>query len=419
MNYKICVVGLGYVGLPLAMNFAKHFKVVGFDINEERIKELNNGFDRNYEFTKDDFEKIKNNIEFTTDEKKIKECDIVIVTVPTPITKDKKPDLRFLESASKIVGRNLKKGAIVVYESTTYPGCTEEFCLPILEKESGMKLGDFYIGYSPERINPGDKNHTINQITKIVAGCNEKVTKILCKIYGKITKVYPVSSIKVAESAKVIENIQRDINIALFNELAMLFDKLGIDSKEVFDAAATKWNFIRFYPGFVGGHCIPVDPYYLVAKALEVDYIPELITAGRRVNETIPKYVASKIVKLLIKYDKSIKNANICILGATYKENVPDLRSSKVKDLIEELKDYGIKNIVVVEPLINQERIFGVNNIKELKGKYDVIIYAVNHKDFENLDILSHLNNDGILIDIKRKFHKEEIENKGFIYWGL
>ena len=419
MSYKICIVGLGYVGLPLAMHFAKHFKVVGFDISEERINELKNGYDRNNEFKEEDFEEVKDNIEFTTDEKKIKECDIIIITVPTPITKDKKPDLRFLESASRIVGRNLKRGAIVVYESTTYPGCTEEFCLPILEEESGLKLGEFHLGYSPERINPGDKNHTIDKITKIVAGYNEETTRILCEIYGKITKVYPVSSIKVAESAKVIENVQRDINIALFNELAMLFDKLGIDSKEVFDAAATKWNFLRFYPGFVGGHCIPIDPYYLASKAMEEGYIPELILAGRRINENVPLFVANKIVKLLIKNNKLVKEAKICIFGATYKENVPDLRDSKVEVLINELKDFGIENIVLVEPLINREEIFGVKNIKKPEGKYDVIVYAVNHKEFEDINVLDYLNSGGILIDIKRRFDKKEVEKNGFVYWGL
>lgn len=418
-NPKICVIGLGYVGLPLAVRFAEHFTVIGFDISERRIKELNNGIDRTGEVKKEDFEKINGNIVFTNDEKKIKEGNVIIITVPTPTTKDKKPDLRFLENASKIVGRNLKKGAIVVYESTTYPGCTEEFCLPILEKESGMKLGEFYIGYSPERINPGDLSHTIDKITKIVAGCDKETTDVLLEIYGKITNVYPASSIRVAESAKVIENIQRDINIALFNELAMLFDKLNIDSKEVFDAASTKWNFLRFYPGFVGGHCIPEDPYYLATKSIEAGYIPELILAGRRINENIPLFVANKVIKLLIKNNKLIKDTKICIFGGTYKENVPDLRESKVEELIDELKDFGIKNISIVEPMINKDEIFGIKNIKKPSEKFDVVIYAVDHNEFSKYDILNCLNENGILIDIKRKFDKKGVESRGIIYWGL
>jgi len=418
-NPKIVIVGLGYVGLPLAVKFAKYFKVIGFDINERRIKELQNKFDRNGDIKKEKLEEIWDNIEFTTDETKIREGDIIIVAVPTPVTKDKKPDLSYLEMASKIVGRNLKKGAIVVYESTVYPGCTEEFCLPILERESGMKLGEFFIGYSPERINPGDKNHTIDKITKIVAGCNKEITEKLGPIYGKITNVYKAPSIKVAEAAKVIENIQRDINIALFNELTMLFDKMGIDSKEVFDAASTKWNFIRFYPGLVGGHCIPVDPYYLANKALEIGYIPELILAGRRINENLPNFIAQKIVKLLIKAGKQPDKADILILGATYKENVPDLRESKVKNLINELKEFGVENINLYEPLITKDVIFGVKNLKDINSKFDVIVYAVIHKNFENLNVLEYLKNNGIVIDIKRKLDKEKIEKAGHIYWGL
>jgi len=417
---KLCVAGLGYVGLPLAMKFAEHFKVLGFDINTERIGELKRGFDRNMEFTKEDFERISNNIEFTSDEKRLKECDVIIVAVPTPTKKNKEPDLSYLESASIIVGRNIKKGAIVVYESTVYPGCTEEFCVPILERESGLQWKvDFHVGYSPERINPGDPNHTIDKITKIVAGDTPEITEVLSRVYGKITKVYKASSIKVAEAAKVIENIQRDLNIALFNELAMLFDKLGLDSKEVFDAASTKWNFIRFSPGLVGGHCLPEDPYYLVSKALEVGYIPELITAGRRTNEKIPKFIAEKIVKLLIKSGKNPSSSKVLILGATYKENVPDLRNSKIKDLIEELMDFGIKDISLIEPLIDRDTLFGVPNMKLPEGQWDVIVYAVDHSQFSKIEILQHLSLGGILIDIKRKFNKEDVKKEGFVYWGL
>lgn len=418
MQRKIAIIGMGYVGLPLAIKFAEHFKVIGFDISKARTTELKNKHDKNLEILKEEFKKVWRNIEFTNDEKKIKKGDIVIISVPTPITKDKKPDLTYLESASKIAGRNLKKGIIVVYESTTYPGCTEEFCLPILEKESGMKIGKFFIGYSPERINPGDKEHTIDKIYKIVTGCNDEITERLAEIYGTITKVYKAPSIKIAEAAKVIENIQRDINIALFNELAMLFDKMNLDSEEVFNAATTKWNFLRFHPGFIGGHCIPVDPYYLAQKSLEAGYHPELILAGRGVNENLANYIAQKIVKLLIDKGKLLKNSKILILGATYKENIPDLRDSKVENLIKELREFELNDLYLYEPLIRKEKIFGIKN-KKPTGKYDVIIYAVNHKEFDKLKVLSLFSKKGILVDIKRAFNKVEVENKGFIYWGL
>ncbi len=420
MEDKICVVGLGYVGLPLAMSFARHYEVIGFDVDAKKIEELNSGYDRTGVFNKDDFSIVSKNIKFTNDEKSIGECKIIIVAVPTPITADKKPDLSYLKSASEIVGKNMKRGSIVVFESTTYPGCTEEFCLPILEKESGMKLGDFHIGYSPERINPGDEEHRLENIIKIVAGDIPKTTKILANIYSAITKVYIAPSIKVAEAAKVIENTQRDLNIALFNELAMLFDKLNIDSKAVFDAASTKWNFIRFSPGLVGGHCIPVDPYYLANKAMEVGYIPELILAGRRINENIPKFIATKIIKMLIKEGKSVNNARVVIWGATYKENVPDLRESKVRLLIDELKDFGMDNITLFEPLLNKKEIFGVNNVDTpLKRYYDVVVYAVNHKIFSKYEIKEYLRTRGIVIDIKRVLDKKDLEKSGFVYWGL
>jgi len=415
---KLGVIGLGYVGLPLAVKFAEHFEVIGFDINEKRVKELKNRFDRNLDVLEKEFKKVEKNIEFTNDEKKISEMDIIIIAVPTPISKDKKPDLSYLDNTSRIVGKYLKKGDIVIYESTTYPGCTEEFCLPILEKESGLKLGEFSIGYSPERMNPGDKKHTLDKICKIVAGYNEETTNKLSEIYGKITKVYKAPSIRVAEAAKVVENIQRGLNIALFNELAMLFDKMGVDSKEVFDAASTKFNFLRFYPGFVGGHCINVDPYYLIEKAKENNYNPELILYGCKTNEVLPYYVAKKIFKLSKKVNKDIKNSPILILGATYKEDVPDLRESKVKNMIDELKNLGFEKISIYEPLINKKEIFGVENIDKL-DKYDIIVFVVNHKKFENLNIFDLLNKNGILIDIKRKFNKKEVEEKGFTYWGL
>ncbi|MGC9310184.1 MAG: nucleotide sugar dehydrogenase, partial [Candidatus Aenigmatarchaeota archaeon] len=368
----ICVAGLGYVGLPLSLKFAENFKVIGFDIGKTRIEELKAHHDRNRDILKEDFEKVKTNIKFTTDPAMIKKADIVIIAVPTPTTKRKEPDLSFLDGASRIVGQNLKKGAIVVYESTTYPGCTEDFCLPILEKESGMKLGEFFLGYSPERVNPGDREHTIDKIHKIVAGCDDTVADKLAEVYGTVTKVYRAPSIKIGEAAKVIENVQRDLNIALFNELAMLFDKMGLDSEEVFNAAATKWNFLRFRPGFVGGHCIPVDPYYLAQKSLEIGYIPELILSGRSVNESLANYVAQKIVKLLVETGKPLKTARILVLGAAYKENVPDLRDSKVENLIDELKDFGIVDIGLHEPLISSDTVFGAKN-RRPEGMYDVV----------------------------------------------
>jgi UDP-N-acetyl-D-galactosamine dehydrogenase len=416
----ICVAGLGYVGLPLALKFAKKYKVLGFDIKKERIEDLKKGIDRNLDIDKKEFDEVANNIEFSSDEKIISKADIVIIAVPTPVMKGNRADLSYLDSSSKVVGRNMKKGSIVVYESTTYPGCTEEFCLPILEKESGMKLGEFWLGYSPERVNPGDREHTIDKIYKVVAGCNDKVADELVEVYSVVTNVYRAPSIKVAEAAKVIENTQRDINIALFNELAMLFDKMGIDSFEVFKAAATKWNFLRFYPGFVGGHCIPVDPYYLAEKAAEMGYYPELILAGRTVSESVAPFVAKKIVKFLVETGKPLKDARILIFGSTYKENVPDLRDSKVEILISELKGFGIKNIVIHEPMLFcKDTIFGVKNVKKPEGKYDVVVYAVNHKAFGSMDPFSYLGDKGIFIDVKRKFSQKEIEVKGFRYWGL
>ncbi len=415
--YNICIVGLGYVWLPLAVKFAKYFKVVGFDINEERVDQLKNRFDRNLEVKKEDFAEIEKNIIFTTNSENIRDCNIIIISVPTPVKKDKTPDLYPLESSSEIVGKNLKKGSIIVYESTTYPGCTEEFCVPILEKFSNLRCGsDFFVGYSPERVNPGDKEHNLGTITKIVAWQNEAVVKTLEEVYGKATKVYKATSIRVAEAAKVIENTQRDINIALMNELAMLFERMDINSKEVFDAASTKWNFLRFYPGFVGGHCIPVDPYYLAHKAMDLNFYLELILAGRKVNESTPNFIAQKIVKLLINNQKNIKKSRILIMGATYKENVPDLRDSKVENLIYELKEFGIENIQIYEPMINSTKIFNIEN-KEPLGKYDVVVLAVMHKQFENINISKFLEKRGIIIDVKTKLDKNNF--KCFTYYGL
>jgi len=423
---KIAVVGLGYVGLPLAVALAKHFSVIGFDINRNRVEDLKKGIDRTNEV--DSKEILNPNIVYTTDEKLLREANIIIVTVPTPTDKYKNPDLRFLKSATQTVGRNLKKGTIVVYESTVFPGCTEEVCVPILEKESGLTWKrDFFVGYSPERINPGDKKHRLENIVKVVAGDTPETAQKLAEIYSKVVKagVHVAPSIKVAEAAKVIENTQRDINIALMNELAMLFDKLGIDTREVLEAAGTKWNFLKFEPGLVGGHCIPEDPYYLAYKAKEVGFHPQLILAGRRINDYTPIFVAQKVVKLLIKAGKVVQNSKVLVMGITFKENVPDARNSKVADLIKELEEYGIQ-VSVYDPVADPkevERYYGINLMKALKenAPYDGIVVAVKHKEFLNLKpehFKEIAKENPVLVDVKGIYPKEELA-KEFIYWRL
>ena len=425
-NQKIAVVGLGYVGLPLAVALAKHFSVIGFDINRNRVEDLKKGIDRTNEV--DSKEILNPNIVYTTDEKLLREANIIIVTVPTPTDKYKNPDLRFLKSATQTVGRNLKKGTIVVYESTVFPGCTEEVCVPILEKESGLTWKrDFFVGYSPERINPGDKKHRLENIVKVVAGDTPETAQKLAEIYSKVVKagVHVAPSIKVAEAAKVIENTQRDINIALMNELAMLFDKLGIDTREVLEAAGTKWNFLKFEPGLVGGHCIPEDPYYLAYKAKEVGFHPQLILAGRRINDYTPIFVAQKVVKLLIKAGKVVQNSKVLVMGITFKENVPDARNSKVADLIKELEEYGIQ-VSVYDPVADPkevERYYGINLMKALKenAPYDGIVVAVKHKEFLNLKpehFKEIAKENPVLVDVKGIYPKEELA-KEFIYWRL
>ena len=345
----VCVVGLGYVGLPLAKAFSKHLKVTGYDIDEEKIKNLNSNNN-------------EDNLEFTAKPSKIRQADFVLICVPTPVTKSKEPDLKYVKSATEIVGKNLKKGAVVVLESTVYPGVTEEIVKPIMEEKSGMKCGaDFKIGYSPERINPGDEAHTLDKITKVVAGMDEKTTEILADLYGLITNVYKAKDIKTAEAAKVIENIQRDLNIALMNELAIIFHKMGLDTKAVLEAASTKWNFHRYSPGLVGGHCIPVDPYYLVYKAKELGYHPQVILAGRAINDYMPKHVAEMAIKSLNEVGKVIKGSKVLIMGLTYKENVPDTRESPVREMVKELKEFGV-NVYGYDPLLSKEEIeaFGV-----------------------------------------------------------
>jgi UDP-N-acetyl-D-glucosamine/UDP-N-acetyl-D-galactosamine dehydrogenase len=405
----ICIVGLGYVGLPLAEEFSKHFKVIGFDTNEKKIKTLSQRY---------------NKFEITLNPIKIKEADIVIIAVPTPITKSQQPDLNPVISASEIVGQNLKKGAIVVLESTVYPGVSEEIMGPILEKESGLKIGtDFKIGYSPERVNPGDKDHTINKINKIVSGMDEESAEELSEVYGKITTVYKAQSIKIAEAAKVIENIQRDLNIALMNELSLIFYKMNLDTKAILDAASTKWNFIRFSPGLVGGHCIPVDPYYLVYKANELGYHAQVILAGRAINDFMPRHIAQLTIKSLNEADKIIKGSKVLIMGLTFKENVDDTRETPVKEIIKELKEFQCE-IYGYDPMIGKEEIekFGIINLENLhKIQVDCIIITVVHDIFKTIsldDLIGIMKNNPILIDV-RGFYDEDAKKRNIIYRKL
>ena len=409
MNRKIGIVGLGYVGLPVAVAFGKEHNIVGFDINEGRISSLIGGTDYTNEVT--DKELTETSIEFTSDPSKLKETDFMIVAVPTPINEHNQPDLTPLVKASETVGRNLSKGTIVVFESTVYPGATEEVCVPVLEKFSGLKYGeDFFVGYSPERINPGDKEHTFTTITKVVAGQTPEVLEIVADTYASVVKagVHKASSIKVAEAAKVIENTQRDVNIALMNELALIFDLLDIDTAEVLAAAGTKWNFLKFSPGLVGGHCIGVDPYYLTHKAQAVGYQPDVILAGRRINDELGKYIARTLVKKLIKQGTPVQGAKVTILGLTFKENVPDLRNSKVIDVIRELQEYDIDvQITDAEAGAKEaEHEYGVKLIPfaELE-KADAVVLAVPHRSYVEkgwFNVQSLLKGDkGIVVDIK------------------
>ena len=428
-NPTICIVGLGYVGLPLAVLLSKNFKVIGFDINSRRVKELTSGVDRTGEV--DSEELISSDILFTDKPELISTADLVIVTVPTPIDEHKIPDLRPVKAATRTVGRYIKKGSIVVYESTVYPGVTEEICVPILEQESRLKWKiDFHVGYSPERVNPGDKEHTIDKIVKVVAGDTPEVTDYLAEIYGSVIKagIHKAPNIKTAEAAKVIENTQRDLNIALMNELAIIFHKIGIDTKEVIEAAATKWNFLKFEPGLVGGHCIGVDPYYLTFKAQELGYHPEVILAGRRINDYMGKFVAENTVKLLIKAGKAVKGSKVLILGFTFKENISDIRNTRVIDIYNELKEYGIE-IDVYDPYAYPDEVreeYGIDLIKDLSSKnlYDGIVIAVKHKLFGELtpqELKDLMNNNGeaVLIDVKGLYNRKSAKETGFLYWRL
>lgn len=425
---KIAIVGLGYVGLPLCIAFGKVFKnTIGFDINEKRIYELRSGIDTTAEVLADDIK--DSSVNFTYNPEKLKDAGIIIVSVPTPINSHKIPDLHPLISASEIVGKNISKGVIIVYESTVYPGVTEEICGHILEKFSGMKAGiDFKLGYSPERINPGDKVHTLQNIIKVVAGQDEETTEILAEIYGRVVDagIYKAKNIKTAEAAKVIENIQRDLNIALINELSIIFHRLGLDTRDVLDAAKTKWNFLPFEPGLVGGHCIGVDPYYLTFKAQEVGYHPEVILAGRRINDYMGKYIAEQTIKELIKSGITIKDSRVLIMGFTFKENVKDIRNTRVIDIYNELREYGV-NIYIYDPVADPDEVFkeyGIRTIKEPESfsPFNSIIFAVKHDAFKKISIenLKRMcNSNSVVLDIKGLFNKEEIIENGLRYWRL
>jgi UDP-N-acetyl-D-galactosamine dehydrogenase len=413
-KYKICIVGLGYVGLPLAIEFSKHFKTVGFDINIQRVEELLNGMDRTMEIQNDKLNSLTN-LTFTHNTSDIIDSNIYIITVPTPVDKYNNPNLTPIESATRTIAVNLKKGDIVIYESTVFPGVTEEYCVPILIKGSGLKYNiDFSCGYSPERINPGDKEHTLTKIKKITSGSNHETALFINDLYGQIIQAgtFLASSIKVAEAAKVIENAQRDINIAFVNELAKIFNLLEIDTYEVLEAASTKWNFLNFKPGLVGGHCIGVDPFYLAHKAKEVGYHPEIILAGRRLNDSMGPYIANQFIKLLIKNDIKVNNARIIIFGITFKENCPDIRNSRVIDIITELNSYGII-IDVYDPWADTTEVANEYNINILTKINDINIYvggiiAVGHKEFKSLTF----NDTFICYDVKAILSKDKINGR-------
>ncbi|MBO5321612.1 MAG: nucleotide sugar dehydrogenase [Clostridia bacterium] len=428
---KISLVGLGYVGMPIAIEFAKRgVEVIGYDLNEAKINTYKSGIDPTNEVGD---EAIKNTtVEFTADETRLKDAKFHIVAVPTPVNDDHTPDLTPVEGASRIVGRNLTKGAIVVFESTVYPGVTEDVCVPIMEKESGLKCGvDFKVGYSPERINPGDKVHRLETIVKIVSGMDAETLDEVAKVYEIVVDagVHRASCIKVAEAAKVIENSQRDINIAFMNELSIIFNKMGIDTKSVLEAAGTKWNFLKFYPGLVGGHCIGVDPYYLTYKAEQLGYHSQVILSGRRINDDMGKYVAESIVKNLIKADVAIKSAKVAILGFTFKENCPDTRNTKIIDIYNELKEYGI-TAAVADPTADKaeaKHLYGMEfvDISDIKD-CDAVILAVAHEEFKNFTeadfdkmFKSGDNSKKVLADIKGLLDRTQYENAGYIYWRL
>jgi UDP-N-acetyl-D-galactosamine dehydrogenase len=424
---KIAVVGLGYVGLPLAVHLSDHFEVVGFDLKEDRIAELKGGHDRTLEVS--DAELARCKVAFTSAGQDLAQCRVIIVAVPTPIDEYNIPDLAPLRGASITSGRHLQKGACVVFESTVYPGTTEEVCVPLLEKESGLTFGrDFTVGYSPERINPGDKVHTLEKVMKIVSGSDGATTEMLAQVYGRVVRagIHKASCIKVAEAAKVIENTQRDLNIALMNELAKIFNIMGIDTLEVLQAAGTKWNFQPFRPGLVGGHCIGVDPYYLTFKAESLGYHPEMILAGRRVNDSMGKYIAERTVKLLIQNEKHVKGAKVAVLGVTFKEDVPDLRNTRVVDIVRELEDYGVR-VMVHDPMADAREArahYGLTlyPLDQLAGA-DAVVLAVLHDTYVKMGLegIQGLCGAGrpIVVDVKSAFARQQAERLGAVHWRL
>lgn len=430
---QLAVVGLGYVGLSVAVAFSRHLPTIGFDVDETRIQELKRGHDRNGEVSPKTLR--SRHLRLSADSFSLRGADFVIVAVPTPIDRAKRPDLSPLTEASRLVGRYLQKGATVVYESTVYPGCTEEVCIPILERESGLRAGvEFKVGYSPERINPGDAEHSLENVVKVVAGQDEETTDLLARVYGLIVRagIYRAPDIRTAEAAKVIENIQRDLNIALMNELAILFHRMGLDTREVLAAARTKWNFLPFEPGLVGGHCIPVDPYYLTHKAQELGYHPEVILAGRRINDAMSKYVAQETIKLLIRARKPVRGARVLTLGITFKENVRDVRNSAVFDLVRELESYGCQ-VWVYDPLVGAANLdcLGIacveNPFENRVGDgYDAVVLAVPHREILNHGWRGHLSllagtKPGVFVDVRGAFRADAAGRNphDVIYWSL
>lgn len=424
---KVAVIGLGYVGLPLAIEFSKYNRVTGFDLNKDRIKELQNGFDRTNELSNKDLKSLRD-LHLTSDESGLKNSDFFIITVPTPVDKNNKPDLNPLINASQLVGKFLSKGNIVIYESTVFPGCTEEICVPQLEKVSKLEFNkDFFCGYSPERINPGDKKRTLTKIIKIVSGSNLETLFIIERLYKDIIEagIYKASSIVVAEAAKVIENTQRDVNIALMNELALIFDRLNIKTSEVLDAASTKWNFLPFKPGLVGGHCIGVDPYYLTHKALEMGYHPEIILAGRRINDNMGQFIVSKTISELAKKNINPINAKISVLGITFKENCPDIRNTKVITIVKELQKFrseiSVTDYLAIKKDVKNKLKIDLINLDSIRNQ-DAIIIAVAHKKFISLrksDWKRMLKPGGILIDVKSILDPNDLADESFSYWRL
>ncbi len=404
MQDKIAVIGLGYVGLPLAVEFGKKYKTIGFDINDKRINQLKEGYDLTKEVEIEELQ-LADQLSFTSDSEALREANIFVVTVPTPIDKNRRPDLGPLLTASSTVGKVLKKGDIVIYESTVYPGCTEEDCVPVLERESGMVFNtDFFCGYSPERINPGDKKHRLPDIKKVTSGSTPEIAEKVDQLYKTIIRAgtHKAPSLKVAEAAKVIENCQRDVNISFVNELALIFDRMNIDTRQVLEAAGTKWNFLPFHPGLVGGHCIGVDPYYLTHKSDELGYTPQVILSGRSVNDNMGIFVANKIVKLLIQKHHAVKGSRALMLGITFKENCPDIRNSKAIDIVRELQQFGVE-VDIFDPWASSEEVreeYGIN-LADPSGIYDAVILAVNHKEFIEIDPSQYTHKNSVVFDVK------------------